>query len=251
MTESKIIALISALRAKIEKENDNVWYRDVYNELIYSNIDNFINSTKYSELEKAFYLLLNQYPGDHKHYLVIPREMVLVPDIYEMKKPGYEYEIDFAIYAGSIDNPVKVAIECDGIRSHRQKHNNKDRRKDINLQAAGWLVFRFGSKEINEEIEKLITDDTYISSFLLSIENVISQKLRLIEPDSFSNADIRSKLTGYKWGKVTCPDCKESQLGKLNHKTIYCKHCNTKFKRQIHSEEQSEYEHDGIIFFKS
>ncbi len=250
MAKTKIQTLIANLRQRIEDDHKE-FAHEIGNEWIFKYIDEFINSADNSELEKAFYLLLHQFPGDHKNYIVHPREMILVPDVYDMSKPGFEYEIDFAIYGGSIDNPLKVAIECDGIRSHRQKHSNKDRRKDVNLQAAGWLVMRFGSNEIHEELQKFETDNTYISSFLYSIENTISQKLRLIDHHSFTNTEFRSKLTGYKWDWVTCTNCNQSQMDKLNHKTIFCRHCKTKFKRIIQPEENIEYDHDGILFFKN
>lgn len=249
MARKKIEALIANLRQKIEDDH-NEFMNEMVNGWTFKYIDEFIKSPNNSELEKAFFLLLHQFPGDQKNYIVHPREMVLVPDVYDMSKPGFEYEIDFAIYGGSIDNPLKVAIECDGIRSHGLKHNNKDRRKDVNLQAAGWLVMRFGSKEIHDELEKLELDNSYTSSFLYSIENTISQKLRLINYRSFINTEFRSKLTGYKWDWVKCTNCNHEQMDRLNHKILFCRHCKTKFKRNIQPEEKIEYDHSGILFFK-
>src|SRR3954471_12718969 len=78
-------------------------------------IQEFIDS-EHTDLEKAFFLILHQYAGDHTDYIVVPGEKVLISNIDDYKAPGIEYEIDFALYGGSIDNPVKVAIECDGLR---------------------------------------------------------------------------------------------------------------------------------------
>jgi hypothetical protein len=210
--------LIGDLRRRIDndyQELDELWPLEMRFEFL----DKFIQSTEYSDLEKAFYLMLNQFPGDTKDYIIRPREMVLIPDVYDMGSPGIEYEIDFALYGGSIDNPVKVAIECDGLRSHRQKHNNKDRRKDVNLQASGWIVIRFGSEEIHDELKKFETDENHVSPFLYSIDNVIKEKLRIIDNHNYAmNLDLRSKLTGYKWGYVTCKHCGDRQIGQLNHK---------------------------------
>jgi len=167
--------LIGNLRQRIENNHykfEELWLA----ENRFSSLDEFISNEKHSELEKAFYLILNQFVGDPKDYFVAPREMVLIPDIYDNRSPGIEYEIDFAIYGGSIDNPVKIAVECDGIRSHRQRHSNKDRRKDVNLQAAGWIVMRFGSREIHEELQNFEDSETYTSDFLYYIENVIQKK---------------------------------------------------------------------------
>jgi len=152
---------IKNLRRRIEDGRDE--FTDEYlRNIQFKYLDDFIDDSTYSDLEKAFFLILNQFPGDHKEYFVKPREMVLIPDVYNLSCPGIEYEIDFAIYGGSIENPVKVAVECDGLRSHRQRHNNKDRRKEVNLQANGWIVMRFGSKEIHNELIKFENNENHI-----------------------------------------------------------------------------------------
>ncbi|GEM_PF-2685573 len=243
-----IKALIRNLRENIEREFYK--YNEFSIEHTFKNIDSYINDEKYSDLEKAFYLILNQFPDDSQNYIVKPSEMVLVPDVYDMSGPGIEYEIDFALYGGIIDSPVKVAIECDGIRSHRQKHNNKDRRKDANLQAAGWIVFRFGSNEIHEELAKYEKDESYTSDFLNYVENIIENKSRLITPKSYVKAEFRSKLTGYKWGYVICCHCNKSQMGELNHKRHTCRSCGKKFQRDIAPDEKITYEHKGLLYFE-
>lgn len=249
MAIQELKELIKNLRQRIENDN-NSFNNNISNHWALKYIDEFIESDNISDLEKAFYLILNQFVDDNKKYIIIPGEMVLIPDVYDMRSPGIEYEIDFAIYGGSIDNPIKVAIECDGIRSHSQKHNNKDRRKDVNLQANNWIVMRFGSKEIHDELRKYKDDDTYISDFLYSVENTIEQKLRLIDNNSYTTSEFRSKLTGYRWDNVTCTNCGQSQMDRLNHKTIKCRRCMTKFKRIISSDEDIEYEMNGILYFK-
>lgn len=244
--ETLIVNLRNSIKDNYDKMNSE-WYVNY----MFNHIDEFINSPHKSELEKAFYLLLNQYPNSNKKYIVIPNERVLIPDIYDLSRPGFEYEIDFAIYGGSINNPVKVAIECDGIRSHSQKHSNKDRRKDVNLQVAGWLVMRFGSKEIHEELERIYNDKGTIFSFLDSIENTITEKLKLIDEASYSTLEFKSKLTGYKWGMVTCEQCGHVQSDILNHKNIICLKCNTKFKRKITSDEGKSYDYNGILHYEN
>lgn len=241
--------LIKELRQRIE-DNHNEYNEEFGMEWMFKNIDEFLVQSNRSDLEKAFFLILHQFPGDSKNYIVEPGEMILIPDVYDMSCPGIEYEIDFALYGGSIDNPIKVAIECDGIRSHRQKHNNKDRRKDVNLQAAGWIVMRFGSNEIHKELQKFRDNDNHISDFLLSIENTIKQKVRLIDNHSYRDNEFRSKLTGYKWDNVQCTNCGHSQMDILNHKNLKCRHCKTKFKRTIKPDERIAYDMNGILYFK-
>lgn len=200
-----------------------------------------------SDLEKAFFLMLNQFPGDHKDYIVCPNEMILIPDIYDLRVPGIEYEIDFAIYGGSIKDPVKIAIECDGIRSHGQSKKRKDRRKDVNLQAAGWIVMRFSSREIHDELQKYLENENYISDFLLSIENVIDEKLQLVIGNNYVR--YRSELTGYKWDLVSCTNCKESRYGIMNKRKHTCPSCGEKFLREINPNENVKYEYNGMLFF--
>lgn len=247
MLNMDIKTLINRLRVRIE--DDYSEYSETYSENIFEIIDNYINNDKYSDLEKAFYLILNQYPSDMKNYFVKPNEMVLIPDVYDMGSPGIEYEVDFAIYGGVLNNPVKIAIECDGIRSHRQKHSNKDRKKDVNFQAAGWIVIRFGSNEIHEELAKHENQENYTSDFLQYIENVINETSQIITWRSYAKADFRSRLTGYKWGYILCPLCGKSQMGELNHIKHVCRHCGEKFKREVISSENVKYEHNGILYF--
>jgi translation initiation factor 2 beta subunit (eIF-2beta)/eIF-5 len=249
MAKTKFEDLIKILRERIEADYDE-FNNEFGRKQIFERIDEFINKDQRSELERAFYLLLNQYPGDHKNYIVRPGERVLIPDIYDMSGPGIQYEIDFALYGGTIRNPVKVAIECDGMRSHGQKHSNRDRRKEVNLQAAGWVVMRFRSREIHQELEKFEGDENYTSDFLLSIENTIDQKLQLINHNSYVNSEFRSNLTGYKWDYVRCTHCGESQMDRLNFRTILCRHCKKDYTREIGLHEEIEYERNGILYFK-
>ncbi len=243
----KLEELINKLRLKIQEDyfKQNT---DLLKNLNYY-IDEFIDDSDKSPLEKAFFLFLNQFPTDEKDYIVYGSEKVLIPNIYDGKETGIEYEIDFALYGGSIDNPVKVAIECDGLRFHGHKKVKKDRRKEVNLQADGWIVMRFTSKEIHEELEKFDTIENYTCDFLESIENTIKKKLKIINYESYINTDYRSKLTGYKWGKVTCLNCDFTQHDTLNHKNITCRKCKKKYKRKIKSDEKIKHEVDGVLFF--
>lgn len=241
---------IKFLRRRIKEDYDEFRLDDITSEFNFKFIDDFLKDNEHSDLEKAFFLILHQFPGDSKDYIVCPREMVLVSDVYDMSGPALEYEIDFAIYGGSIDNPVKVAIECDGLRSHGRKHINKDRRKNVNLQAAGWIVMRFDSKEIHEEIEKFKTDENYVCDFLTSIENTITQKLKLITRDTYWHLENKSILTGYKWGIVVCESCNHNIRTVLNHVKVKCPNCGNKFKRDITKDEKIAYNYNGLIIFK-
>lgn len=249
MSKHHLPTLIKNLRKRIEDDH-NEFQSLMGSNWTFKEIDDFLKEENRSDLEKAFFLILHQYPNDHKSYIVHPNEMVLVPDVYDMGSPGIEYEIDFALYGGSIDNPVKVAIECDGFRSHGARQTNKDRRKNVNFQAAGWIVMRFGSKEIHEELEKFEDDESSKSDFLYSIENTIQQKLRLITHHTYTHSEYRSKLTGYKWGSVECTNCGHSQDDTLNHIKITCRHCKTKFERVVKPDEKIKYRMNGLLYFE-
>jgi hypothetical protein len=236
------------LRQKFEDDHNDYYFQQGNFEP-FRRVDRYIGDARYSDLEKAFFLLLHQFPSDHRPYIIVPSEMVLVADVYDMSGPGIEYEIDFALYGGAIDNPVKVAIECDGMRSHRQKHQKKDRRKDVNLQAAGWIVIRFSTKDIHLELERFLQEEHYVSEFLFGISNTIQQKLRLIDDNSYRSDQYRSKLTGYKWGRIECPNCNKSINVRLNHIRVTCDRCQTRFFREVGPSENIKYEHNGIIFF--
>jgi hypothetical protein len=240
--------LLDNLRRRISEDYDefNLGWGD---EWTFKPIDEFLAREDKSDLEKAFFLILNQFPGDAKNYIVIPSEKVLIPDVYDMSCPGIAYEIDFALYGGSLDNPVKVAIECDGLRSHGQKYANRDRRKDVNLQAAGWIVMRFGSREIHEELDKFQHKDSYTCHFLLSIENLIEQKSRIIDGRSYAQAEFRSKLTGFRWGDIKCQECSNKQYGIMNYINMNCRGCGKKTKRLIEPIEAVKYVMNGLIFY--
>jgi len=233
--------LIKKLRQRIE--NDHYEFEESLPfEQLYKFIDDYIDDTTKSALERAFFLILHQFPSDNKDYIVIPNERVLLQDIYDMSSPGIEYEIDFALYGGSIDNPVKVAIECDGLRSHGQRHAKRDRRKEVNLQATGWIVMRFRSKEIQEELKKFDQEEHYVSD--------LKEKLKIITHHTYVRPEYRSKLTGYKWDRVTCTSCGHTQYDTLNHKKLTCRKCGIKFLRDIKPDERIEYDHDGLLYFK-
>jgi very-short-patch-repair endonuclease len=166
---------------------------------------------------------------DPKPYFVIPHEMVLVPNVYDYSQPFFRYEIDFAIYSGSKNKPIKIAVECDGLRSHRQRHNERDRRKDINLQAAAWTVIRIGSKEIHDELEAFEKDENHICEIATNIENVVERTMDLITHNNYVDKELRSRLTGYTWDFIKCPKCEFTQMDRKESHSFKCRHCGHEF----------------------
>ncbi|WP_268125589.1 DUF559 domain-containing protein [Roseivirga pacifica] len=250
MKENDIEILINKLYERIKGDHNDYFNSGSFDRL-FEYIEDFINDDSKSILEKAFFLILHQFPTDNKDYIVMPNERVLIDNIYDQTISSIEYEVDFALYGGSISNPVKVAIECDGLRSHGAKNAKRDRRKEVNLQADGWIVMRFRSKEIQQELNKFIEDEFYTSDFLYSIETTIQKRLKIINHHSYFIPEYRSKLTGYRWGKVTCPNCNFNQFDILNHKRITCRSCNERFTRKVLNTEQVIHEKNGILNFES
>ena len=246
-TKMDVKPYIELLKNKITKEHYD--FNRGLEQRFTDHLNEYLTDESVSDLEKAFFLILNQFPSGDKFYIVMPNEMVLVPDVYDKSVPGIEYEIDFALYGGSIENPVKVAIECDGLRSHGQKHKKRDRRKDVNLQIAGWVVIRFNSKEIQFELEKIGNETNYVSDFLVSIENTIKEKLRLVDHSSYTNLDYRRILTGYKWDWVVCTNCGNKQQSPINHKKLTCYKCKKKFLWAYSNDKRVKFEQNGLLFF--
>jgi len=237
------------LRIREKLEKDHYELQPSFDDL-FRWVDDFINSKDASDLEKEFYLLLNQFSGDHPQYVVVPHEMVLIENKFDYNPPPFiEYEIDFAVYGGTRNNPVKIALECDGLRSHKNRHSLKDRRKDVNLQLSGWIVIRFLSHEIHEEIEKWEKEDNFISELSMSIDHVIKNAINLLSHGSYVINEVRSKLTGYKWNVVECPHCKFVQHDILNHKTVVCRQCKGKYLRDRSADPEGTSEYEGLIIF--
>lgn len=49
-----------------------------YFDFAIKHIDDFIESADATELEKKFYLLLHQFPGETKPYVIMPHEQVFI-----------------------------------------------------------------------------------------------------------------------------------------------------------------------------
>jgi very-short-patch-repair endonuclease len=60
------------------------------------------------------------------------------------------YRVDFFVYFGMKDGPIKIAIECDGHDYHERtkEQARHDRSKDRWLQSHGYRILRFTGSEI-------------------------------------------------------------------------------------------------------
>lgn len=209
---SGLLRLIQDASERIAAEHAEL--RATVDDAVFYGIREHLDDAAISPLEKAVYLLLNQFPTGERDYFVIPREHVRVRDVYGFDPPYHkDYEIDLAVYSGSADHPVKIAVECDGIRSHKERHSDRDRHKDVNLQAAGWTVVRFGSREIHRALRALLNGDGYAGGVVGVIENVVFAQSDALTHTTYLR--FRSRLTGYTFGNVACRSCGETQYDRL------------------------------------
>lgn len=168
-----------------------------------------------SDLEKIFFLIFKKESLYSEGFLIFPRQKVCVRNVSNFGAGQFfiEYEVDFAILAGSSERPLKIAIECDGLRSHREKYNAKDRYKSVNLQAAGWIVQRIGSREIHEEASKSLSAKGHISDLVFNIEFLIDNLSNSVVRTP-NDLEIRRKIFGYTEPVVICAKCrKKNEVG--------------------------------------
>lgn len=122
--------------------------------------DDVIKSIKLEQKEKEKILKnSNTDLFSHPQNKILLKIKEEIPDVnlienYNKAIPKRKFEIDIAL----ID--YKIAIEVDGFRSHgiSKAGFDRDRKKDRLLQLNGWLVYRFTAKEINSDIDMVISE---------------------------------------------------------------------------------------------
>ncbi len=73
---------------------------------------------------------------------------------YEIREPDASYDLDFVVEC--IDG-AKINIECNGDTYHSTRdERNRDRRRNTYLTTQGWLVQRFGTDELRNDIHGCI-----------------------------------------------------------------------------------------------
>ena len=69
---------------------------------------------------------------------------------YEIRESGANYDLDFAVLC---NDGAKIDIECNGDTYHSTKAaRDRDRRRNTHLTTNGWLVQRFGTYELRNDI---------------------------------------------------------------------------------------------------
>jgi hypothetical protein len=128
-----------------------------------------------SPIERAVYWALLDYGTewgqprvevveDYGSWFSIPTEMeqIAVSPQYRVDAGGRQYRLDFMAEADVGEYPpstsacrvhVKAAVECDGHDFHERTKEQaaRDRKRDRDLQAAGYLILRFTGSEINKD----------------------------------------------------------------------------------------------------
>ena len=73
---------------------------------------------------------------------------------YEIRERDANYDLDFFV---ECSDGAKINIECNGDTYHSTKAaRNRDRRRNTYLTTSGWLVQRFGTDEIRNDIHGCI-----------------------------------------------------------------------------------------------
>lgn len=100
--------------------------------------------------------------GPHEiHDPTMPFE---IPDANVVIIPQYEirdYRVDFAILLRNFqDNILKIVVECDGHDFHEKtkQQAKRDKKRDRDLQAAGWKVLRFTGSEIVRDVNACVNE---------------------------------------------------------------------------------------------
>lgn len=210
-------------RALKRLERDQRELGPVVDKELLRGIEGFLQSTDVSDSAKGCYLLLNQFPLEQQGYVVVPNERVRVRDTYRREGPSADYELDFAVYAGTRTRPVKIAVEVTPIDYRHSVRLDTERRKDIDLQASGWIVLRLSESEILDELAKVANNEPSWKLFLV-IENIILNVGDQLTPQTVYWPDIRAGLTGYRRSRQTCSAC-ETQQEVIDDLPAVCKTC--------------------------
>ena len=76
-----------------------------------------------------------------------PQTDVVIAPQYQIEK----HRVDFAIFINGVANEeIKIVVECDGHEFHEKTKEQaaRDKKRDRDLQIAGWKVLRFSGSEI-------------------------------------------------------------------------------------------------------
>lgn len=76
-----------------------------------------------------------------------PQTDVVIAPQYHIR----DHRVDFAIFVNGIaSDEIKIVVECDGHDFHEKTKEQaaRDKRRDRDLQIAGWKVLRFTGSEI-------------------------------------------------------------------------------------------------------
>lgn len=115
----------------------------------------FINSTlnKFKKAKEINDLFLGS-RIEEKMWQSLLENQIPAEREFHQKVFNQNFFIDFALFCKNI----KLALECDGDKYHLAEKDVKyDKSRDNALKSKGWNVLRYTSKEINYEIDRVIT----------------------------------------------------------------------------------------------
>lgn len=92
----------------------------------------------------------------HMPFEIPDKDVVIIPQ-YEIG----DYRADFAVLLRDFKgNILRMVVECDGHEFHEKtkQQAQRDKKRDRNLQAAGWQVFRFTGSEIFKDVSACVAE---------------------------------------------------------------------------------------------
>lgn len=142
-----------------------------------------------SPAEKLFFLGL-VLDGLHTQFNIMPQ--------YVVKTERRQYRVDFALTYPFLPDPIvpdvyavggyelldalyptiNIAAEVDGHDFHERTKSQatRDRRRDRDLTAAGWIVLRFTGSEIYSDWKRYLSEDSAELGFVADLVNVAHER---------------------------------------------------------------------------
>ena len=102
---------------------------------------------------------------------------------YEIRERDASYDLDFFV---ECSDGAKINIECNGDTYHSTKAaRNRDRRRNTYLTTSGWLVQRFGTDEIRNDIRGCVDQvRTLINQHGGPVDRSLAYDLYRVDADS-------------------------------------------------------------------
>lgn len=149
-----------------------------------------------SPIEKMLGFELAEAFSDYQDWDSPPR-LIAQQKVDRFSDPDRHYRLDFAVIAER-EWPyptIRIAIECDGHNFHERTkaQARRDRQRDRDLQASGWIVLRFTGQEIYEDAAACAHEAAVTLEMLTLDEPMIEQRDQEMWQRGFSAAEAKHR----------------------------------------------------------